>query len=98
MSFNPDPSKPAQEYIFRRKTKRLTHPPLVFNNNISRSFSQKHLGVILDFRLILEDHLNNVLAKVNKTEGLQRKLRSSLPKTNINYYTQIFHSTTFRLW
>ena len=31
-SFNPDPSKQAQEVIFSRKSKRSTHPPLVFNN------------------------------------------------------------------
>ena len=31
-SFNPDPSKQAQEVIFSRKSKRSTHPALVFNN------------------------------------------------------------------
>ena len=51
MSFNPDPSKQAQEVIFSRKSKRSTHPPLVFNNNnVSQTYSQKHLGVILDFK------------------------------------------------
>ena len=52
MSFNPDPSKQAQERkIFSRKSKRPTHPPLVFNNNnVSQSFSQKHLDVSLDFK------------------------------------------------
>ena len=33
MSFNPDPSKQAQEVIFSRKTKKEYHPPLAFNNN-----------------------------------------------------------------
>ena len=43
MSFNPDPSKQTQEVIFSRKSKRSTHPPLVFNNNnISQTFYQKH--------------------------------------------------------
>ena len=32
MSFNPDPSKQAQEVIFSRKLKKVSHPPLVFNN------------------------------------------------------------------
>ena len=76
MSFNPDPSKQAQEIVFNRKSKRPTHPPLVFNNNkVSQSFSQKHVGVILDFKLTFEDHLNNVLAKVSKAVSLLRKLR-----------------------
>ena len=52
MSFNPDPSKQDQEVILSRKSKRSTHPPLVFNNN---SVSQIHLGVILDFKLTFED-------------------------------------------
>ena len=36
MSFNLDPSKHAQKVVFSCKSKRLTHPPLVFNNiNVS---------------------------------------------------------------
>ena len=37
--------------------------------------------VILDFKLTFEDHLNNVLAKVNKTVGLLHKLQNSLSRT-----------------
>ena len=49
MSFNPDPSKQAQEVIFSRKLKKVTHPPLVFNNaSVSQCKSQKHLGIILN--------------------------------------------------
>ena len=56
MSFNPDPSKQAQEVIFSHKSKRLTYPLLVFNNyNVSQTISQKHLGVILDFKLTFEE-------------------------------------------
>ena len=82
MSFNPDPSKKDQEVIFSRKSKSSTHPPLVFNNNnVSQTFSQKHLVVILDFKLTFEEHLNNVLAKVNKAVGISSKLRNILPRT-----------------
>ena len=71
MSFNPDPSKQAQEVILSRQIKRSTHPPLVFNNNnVSQTFSQKHLGVILDFKLTFEEHFDHVLAEVNKAAGL----------------------------
>ena len=63
---------------------RSTHPSLVFNNNnVSQTCSQKHLGVILDFKLTFEEHLNNVLAKVNKAVGLLRKLRNILPRTTL---------------
>ena len=75
MSFNPDPSKQAQEVIFSRKIKKLPHPSLVFNNNnVLQASSQKHLGVTLDVKLTFDKHLNNVLNKVNKTIGLLRKL------------------------
>ena len=73
-------SKQAQEVIFSRKSKRSTHSPLVFNN-VFQIFSQKHLGVILDFKLTFEEHLNNVLAKVNKAVGISSKLRNILPRT-----------------
>ena len=75
MSFNPDPSKQAQEVIFSRKLKKVTHPPLVFNNaSVSQCKSQKHLGTILDSKLTFEDHYEMVLSKTNRTIGLLREL------------------------
>ena len=53
---------------------------MMFHND---NVSQKHLGVILDFKLTFEEHLNNVLAKFNKTVGLLRKLRNILPRTTL---------------
>ena len=48
MSFNPDPSKQAQEVIFSRKLQKSTHPTLSFNNNkISQWVTQKHLEMLL---------------------------------------------------
>ena len=85
MSFDPDLSKQAQEVIFSRKSKRsIHHLPLVFNNNnVSQTYSQKCLGVILDFKLTFEEHVNNVLAKVNKAVGLFHKLRNILPRATL---------------
>ena len=81
MSFNPDPSKQAQEVIFSRKLKKVTHPPSVFNNaNVSQCKSQKQLHIILDSKLTFEDHYNTVLSKTNRTIGLLRKLQNLLPR------------------
>ena len=81
MSFNPDPSKQAQEIIFRRKTKKISHPSLRFNNSIvSQTPYQKHLGTFLDARLTFEEHLKVITTKVNKTIGLLRKLQKTLPR------------------
>ena len=84
MSFNPDPSKQAQEVIFSRKIKKLPHPSLVFNNNnVLQTSSQKHLGVTLDVKSTFHEHLSNVLNKVNKTVGLLRKLQNLLPSSTL---------------
>ena len=82
INFNPDPTKQAQEVIFSRKTKKLPHPPLVFNNtNVTQSIYQKHLGIILDSKLTFENHVNMLTTKINKTIGLLRKLKNLFPRT-----------------
>ena len=49
MSFNPGISKQPQEVIFSSKLKKTPHPPLIFNSNqVNKTSSQKHLGIILD--------------------------------------------------
>ena len=81
MSFNPDPSKQVKKYIFSRKTKNICHPSLRLNNSIvSKIPYQKHLGIFLDARLTLEEHLKVINIKVNKTTGLFRKLQKTLPR------------------
>ena len=78
--FNPGPSKHAQEVIFIRKLKNISHPPLVFNNaNVSSWKSQKHLGVLLDSKLTFEEHCKAVFNKINRTIRLLQKLQSLLP-------------------
>ena len=79
MSFNPDPSKQAQEVIFSRKLKNVSHPPLVFNNaNVSSCKSQKHLGVLLDSKLTFEEQYKTILSKTNRTVGLLRSTNNYL--------------------
>ena len=36
MSFNPDPSKQAQEVILTSKVKKVVHPPILFNNQFNK--------------------------------------------------------------
>ena len=64
MSFNPDPEKQAQKVIFSRKSKAISHLPLVCNNNnVIQTTSQKHLGIILDTRLSFEKLLKQCYVK-----------------------------------
>ena len=84
MSFNQDPTKQAQEAIFSRKIKKPLHIPLNFNNtNVKETAFQKHLGLILDSQLSFEEHLKTIFSKANKTTGLIRKLRNSLPRPSL---------------
>ena len=56
MSFNPDPSKQAQEIIFSRKTSRRNHPNLMFNNGIvNLTTIHMHLGMILSSKLSFDE-------------------------------------------
>ena len=83
-SFNPDQSKPAQEVIFSRKLKTVPHPSITFNNNLlSLCPAQKHLGLVLDSKLTLNEHINHILSKVNKSIGLLRKFQPGLPRSSL---------------
>ena len=76
INFNPDSNKQVQEFFFSRKTKKLLHPSLVFDNaNVTQSIYQKHLDMILDSKLTFENHINVV------TIGLLHKLQNLLPRT-----------------
>ena len=78
-SFHPDPKKQAERVIFSRKSKAISHPPLVLNNNnVIQTPSQKHLGIILDTRLSFEKHLETVLCKINKTGAIRGSSREKL--------------------
>ena len=84
MSFNPDPSKQAQEVIFSRKHQKRSHPSIYFNNNSIESVSsQKHLRMILDTKLNFQVQIKNILTKVNKTIGLLRKLQNILLRESL---------------
>ena len=81
MSFNPDPSKQSQEFIFSRKIQKTCHPFIYFNNkSVKQVPSPKHLGLILDTKLNFQEHLKSILNKVNKTIGQLRKLENIVPR------------------
>ena len=91
LNFNPDPTKQAQEVIFSRKTKKLPHPPLVFNNtNVTQAIYQKHLGIILDSKLTFENHINMVTTKINKTIAFLCELKNLLPRTALIRIYNVF--------
>ena len=81
MSFNPDRNKQPQEVLFSLKLQNSSQPSLIFYNNIvTQSLTQKHLGMFLDTKLDFQDHPKSILSKVNKTIGLFRKLHHIFPR------------------
>ena len=67
MIFNPDLTKQAQEVIFSRKTKKLLHPCLSFNDiPLKNSISQQHLGLTLEVNLNFVKHMKNITQKLVK--------------------------------
>ena len=81
MSFSPDVSKQAQEVVFSRKSYKLAHPPVFFNNVlVKRCFIQKHLGFHLDEKLKFNHHVKQKITKANKGTGVIKRLSNILPR------------------
>ena len=81
MSFNPDPTKMAQEVSFSRKRPKVIHPSLIFNGkDVTCSESHKHLGFVFDPKLNFDMHLQGKLSIINNGIDLLRKLRHSIPR------------------
>ena len=79
MNFNLDPSKQAQEVIFSRKLHDTNHNQVYFNHKSVKHIPfQKYLRLYFDTKLNFQEHLNNVLSKVNKTFGLLHNLLAFL--------------------
>ena len=80
MSFNPDPSKQAEEILFSQKLKGPVHPPIYFNDNeVKRVSYHKHLGLILDAKFSFAKHFNEIIASARKGIGIIRHLAPYLP-------------------
>ena len=91
MSFNPDPTKQAQEVIFSRKNNKPYHPNLVFNQaNVHRTHYQKHLGLILDEKLDFKEHVKVLIDKASKGVSVIRKLRYQIPRHSLLTFYKSF--------
>jgi len=66
MSLNPDPSKQVVEVYFSRRIAPANSPVLSFNQMAITGESHKHLGLILDKKLIDHHHLLEKIQRLTK--------------------------------
>ena len=91
MSFNPDPTKPAEEVIFSHKRQSPNHPPLFFNNTeVKQVNDHKHLGLILDSKLTFASHINEKLSKARKGVGVIKYLSSYVPVKTLDQIYKMY--------
>ena len=82
--FDPDFSKQAQEIVFSRKTHKISHPKLNFNNSpVVQGTCQKHLGLYLDEKLNFSHHIKEKISKAYRGIGVIKKLQNFLPRQSL---------------
>ena len=91
---NLDPNKQAQEVAFSRKMKKMSHPPLNFNNNSVNSFKNIWGFIWKIHWTFLREHLRNIFKKVNITISLLRKLQNNLVRAPLVIIYKFFKAAS----
>ena len=70
--------------IFSRKSSRVDHPRVTFNNSsVAQTSCQKHLGLYLDEKLNFSHHIKEKISKACKGIAVIRKLHYVLPRHSL---------------
>ena len=70
-----------KEVVLSRKSHKLAHPPVLFNNGpVKRCSIQKHLDIHLDEKLNFDHHVKEKMTKESKGIGVIKKLSNTLPR------------------
>jgi len=104
MSFNPDPTKQAEEIIFSLKSSNPDHPKIYFNDiEVKRVSDHKHLGLTLDAKLKFAKHFSEKISIPRKGIGIIKHLAPYLPlksreqifkmhvRPHLDYCDMIYH-------
>ena len=84
MLFNPDPEKPVDEVIFSSNLNEETHLSVFYYNiEVSRAYSQKHMGLDLDNKLTFKKHIKGKLNKAFFGVGKIKRLCDILPRDSV---------------
>ena len=91
MSFNPDPTKQAVQVLFSRKTRKIVHPEIFFNDTQVKTVNEhKHLGLTLDTKLTFASHIDDKLKKARKGLGIIKTLSSYLSVKTLDQVYKMF--------
>ena len=88
MAFNPDLSKQAHQIVFSRKTHKISHSKLNFNNSpVVQGIFQNHLRLYLHEKLNFFHHIKEKISKAYRGIGVIKKLQNSPPPPPLgNHY------------
>ena len=87
----------SNQVVFSRKSQKVTHPTIYFNNSPAiRSSTQKHLSIHFDEKLNVIHHIKEKISKANKGVGVSKKLKIIYPESFIDSLQVC--QTPFGLW
>ena len=96
LAFNPDTSKQAVEVLFSQKNNQPFHPPLFFNGaEVLKVNDHKHLGLLLDSKLLFSRHVNEKIKIARKSIGVLKYLSSYLPLKTLDTIYKLFTRSHF---
>ena len=73
-----------QKFAFLNKRDKENYPPLQFSStDVQVADSQKHLGLILHFKLNFNEHIESKITKCNKIIGLMKKFSLTLSRKSL---------------
>ena len=71
MSFDPDPTKQAEQVIFSVKAFKVEHPAIYLDGSeVEIVPHHKHIGLILDETLKFAEHFKEAIIKTRRALGL----------------------------
>ena len=91
MAFNPEPNKQAVEVLISQKRLDSNHPPLFFNRSmVLKVDAHKHLGLILDSKLLFVNHINEKIKLAKKGIGVLKYLSQYLALKTLDQMYKMF--------